>query len=168
MPRGRLTILPKFWQNAKVSPVPSRRTDASIIVADNVTRDPSAHRENGSMLGTWGQRVNHYLANLWLATSAYVCCAKPTSHGCCSRWAPSRPHFRPGSNWSGQIVWSSRVGRTLFRWPLGVVTSSRSRLTASNPTTAPGPSRSPESRRRPRPTRLNPSPSNARWTRGPR
>ncbi len=157
MPRGRLTILPKFWQNAKVSPVQPRRTDASIIVADNVTRDPSAHTENGSMLGTWGQRVNHCQANLWLATSVYVCCAKPTSHGCCSRWAPSRPLFRPESNWSGQIIWSSRVERTQFWLPLGAVTSSRFRSTASIPTTAPGPSRLPESRPRPRPTRLNPS-----------
>ena len=29
---------------------PTRRTDASIIVAENVTRDPSAHTETGPMM----------------------------------------------------------------------------------------------------------------------
>ena len=77
---------------------PTKRIDASIIVANNVTRDPSASTENGPMLGTWCQPVNHSRANPSLETSVYDCCAKPTWHGCCSRWVPSRPPFRPVSN----------------------------------------------------------------------
>ena len=123
MPRGRLTILPKFWQNAKFSSVSSRRTDAAIIVADNVTRDPSAYTENASMLDTWGQRVNHFRANRWLATSVCVCWRSRRRAGAALVRAPSRRRSGPYRTDRGRPgIWSFRAERTQFYWPLGVVT----------------------------------------------